>query len=52
MATEYVDMVASFIETEGVKYAFDNELSSYYIGLLEGNNIQRTAVVESTRKSF
>ncbi len=52
MATEYVDMVASFIEAEGVKYAFDNELSSYFIGMLEGNNLSKAALVESTRKSL
>ena len=52
MATEYVDMVASFIEAEGVKYAFDNELSSYFIGMLESDNLKKASLVETTRKSL
>lgn len=52
MATEYVDMVASFIESEGVKYAFDNELSRYFIGMLDNDNLARASLVESTKKSL
>lgn len=33
MAGEYMDMSCSFIEAEAKKYAFDNDLRTYYLGL-------------------
>jgi len=34
MATEYVDMSCEFIEAEGMKYAFDEDLNKYFKGIL------------------
>ncbi len=51
MAAEYVDMVGSFIEAEGVKYAYDEDLSHYFIGLFQ-NNIERAAIVNGTKASM
>ncbi|MBP3476111.1 MAG: methyl-accepting chemotaxis protein [Lachnospiraceae bacterium] len=34
MATEYVDMSCEFIEAEGMKYAFDEDLNQYFKGVL------------------
>ena len=52
MASEYVDMACSFIETEGVKYAFDGDLARYYIGLLQDSSMDRATLVNSTRSSM
>lgn len=52
MATEYVDMVASFIESEGVKYAFDKDLSRYFLGMLEDDNQAKSSLLDSTKKSL
>jgi len=49
MATEYVDMSCTFIESEGVKYAFDKELSKYFLGMFEGNEIDRVSVINNAR---
>lgn len=49
MATEYVDMSCSFIESEGTKYAFDKDLSKYYIGLYNDDPINKMKVMENTR---
>lgn len=52
MATEYVDMSCTFIESEGVKYAFDKVLSKYFLGMFEGNEIDRVSAVTSTRSQM
>ncbi|MCM1542948.1 MAG: methyl-accepting chemotaxis protein [Blautia sp.] len=49
MATEYVDMSCSFIESEGTTYAFDQDLSKYYIGLYNDDPISKMKVTDSTR---
>lgn len=49
MATEYVDMSCSFIESEGTTYAFDKDLSKYYIGLYNEDPINKMKVTENTR---
>ncbi len=35
MAREYIDMGCSFVESEGFNYAYDKELSRYYLGIME-----------------
>ncbi|MCM1305383.1 MAG: methyl-accepting chemotaxis protein [Lachnospiraceae bacterium] len=49
MATEYVDMSCSFIESEGTTYAFDKDLSKYYIGLYNDDPINKMKVTDNTR---
>ena len=49
MAMEYVDMSCSFIESEGMKYAFDKDLSKYYIGLYNDDPLSKMKVMENTR---
>lgn len=34
-AVEYVDVICNFIESEGLKYAYDTDLSKYFAGLYE-----------------
>ena len=40
MAAEYVDMSCSFIEAEGLKYAFDTELGKYFLGMYESDPLE------------
>lgn len=41
MATEYVDMSCEFIEAEGMKYAFDEDLNKYFKGILTDSTEKR-----------
>lgn len=49
MAKEYVDMSCSFIETEGMAYAFDKDLSKYFIGLYNDDPMAKLNVTENTK---
>lgn len=35
MATEYIDMSCTFIESEAIKYAFDSDLGKYFWGFMK-----------------
>jgi len=52
MAGQYVEMVCNFIESEGVKYAFDNELGKYFVGLLQDHNVLKANLVNNTKNSL
>lgn len=52
MATEYVDMSCAFIESEGVKYAFDKNLGKYFLGMFEGNESDRVSIVTGVRSQM
>jgi len=52
MATEYIDMSCSFIETEGISYAFDNDLVKYYVGLMNDDPVAKMSVTDSTKTSM
>lgn len=52
MATEYVDMSCSFIESEAMTYAFDNELGKYFIGLYNDDAMSKLKVTESTKTNI
>lgn len=49
MAMEYVDMGCSFIEAECLTYAFDKDLSKYYIGLYNDDPMSKLRVTENTK---
>lgn len=49
MATEYIDMSCTFIESEAIKYAFDSDLGKYFLGLYEGDSIGKMSVMENTK---
>ena len=49
MAMEYVDMSCSFIESEGTSYAFDTELSKYYIGLMDDDLFRKMNLIDGTK---
>ena len=51
-AMEYVDMICSFIESEGMKYAFDSELNKYLVGLYEDDVVSKTQVMNETKTAI
>lgn len=52
MATEYVDMSCSFIESEAMTYAFDKDLSKYFIGIYNDDPMSKMKVTENTKTSI
>ncbi len=51
-AVEYVDVVCDFIEAEGTKYAYDKELSKYFLGLYDTDEVAKTEVINNYRSSM
>ena len=49
MAEEYVDMAFSLVESEAIKYAFDNDLGKYFIGLYNSDPAAKTKLVNNTK---
>lgn len=52
MATEYVDMSCSFIESEGMKYAFDSDLGKYYLGLYEDDPVGKMNLLTGIKSNI
>lgn len=52
MATDYIDVSYTFIESEGLKYAFDTELSKYYLGMFESNPIDKLNLVTNIKSEL
>lgn len=52
MATEYLDMSDNFIESEGIKYAFDNNLGQYGFGMYENDMTKRSDVINTTKSNI
>ncbi len=48
MAMEYMDMSCSFIESEGITYAFNKELGKYFIGLLNDDPLAKMNLIDNT----
>ena len=42
---EYIEMCCSFIKAEGLKYAFDGDVSKYLMGTLEDSLVEKKNVV-------
>ena len=51
MATDYIDMGASFIESEGLKYVVDSELARYFLGLCDNDIFEVKSTIESQRST-
>ena len=51
MATDYIDMGASFIEAEGLKYVVDSELARYFLGLCDNDIFEVKSTIESQRST-
>lgn len=52
MATEYIDMSCTFIESEGMKYAFDSDLSKYFLGMYEKDPIGKLNMTTSIKSDI
>ena len=48
MATEYLDMSCDFIKSEGLKYAYDEDLRRYFLGMYENNLIEKQNFLTNT----
>ena len=42
---EYIEMCCSFIKAEGLKYAFDGDVSKYLMGTLENSPVERKNIM-------
>ncbi|MDE5597168.1 MAG: methyl-accepting chemotaxis protein, partial [Lachnospiraceae bacterium] len=45
MTREYIEMSCSFIKAEGLKYAFDGNVSKYLMGTLENSPVEKKGVM-------
>ena len=52
MATEYLDMSCDFIRTEGLKYAYDDDLRKYFLGMYEDNPVDKLNFLTSTKSNL
>lgn len=52
MATEYIDMSDTFIEAEGMKYAFDSDLGKYYLGMYENDPMGKMKVTSNVKTTI
>ncbi len=49
MAEDYVSMVCSFIESEGMKYAYDSKLSDYFYGMYDNDPKEKSNLITTMR---
>ena len=52
MATEYLDMSCDFIRSEGLKYAYDDDLRKYFLGMFEDNPVDKLNFLTSTKSNL
>ena len=52
MATEYLDMTCDFIRSEGLKYAYDDDLRKYFLGMFEDNPVDKLNFLTSTKSNL
>ena len=52
MAGEYVDMSCSFLESETLKYAFDRDLSKYFLGLYNSDVLAKGQLMNNVRTNI
>lgn len=52
MATQYIDMSCTYIESEAIKYAFDADLGKYFLGLYENDSIGKMDVMTNTKSDM
>lgn len=52
MATEYLDMSCDFIRSEGLKYAYDDDLRKYFLGMFEENPVDKLNFLTSTKSNL
>ena len=52
MATEYIDMSCTFISSEALKYAFNSDLSRYFLGLSTDDPYEMSQLRDSYKKEI
>ena len=52
MATEYLEMTCDFIRSEGLKYAYDDDLRKYFLGMFEDNPVDKLNFLTSTKSNL
>ena len=52
MATEYIDMSCTFISSEALKYAFNSDLSKYFLGLGSDDPYEMSQLRDSYKKEI
>lgn len=52
MATENLNMSCDFIRSEGLKYAYDDDLRKYFLGMFEDNPLDKLNFLTSTKSNL
>lgn len=52
MAVEYVDVSCEFIESEALKYAYDSDLTKYFIGLYSNDSSGQRTLTNSVKSDI
>lgn len=52
MATENLNMSCNFIRSEGLKYAYDDDLRKYFLGMFEDNPVDKLNFLTSTKSNL
>ena len=52
MATENLNMSCDFIRSEGLKYAYDDDLRKYFLGMFEDNPVDKLKFLTSTKSNL
>lgn len=52
MATENLNMSCDFIRSEGLKYAYDDDLRKYFLGMFEDNPVDKLNFLTSSKSNL
>ena len=52
MATENLNMSCDFIRSEGLKYAYEDDLRKYFLGMFEDNPVDKLNFLTSTKSNL
>lgn len=52
MVTENLNMSCDFIRSEGLKYAYDDDLRKYFLGMFEDNPVDKLNFLTSTKSNL
>lgn len=52
MATEYLNMSCDFIRSEGLKYAYDDDLRKYFLGMYEDSPVDKLNFLTATKSNL
>lgn len=52
MATENLNMSCDFIRSDGLKYAYDDDLRKYFLGMFEDNPVDKLNFLTSTKSNL